>query len=111
MKSIGHFDVAVVGGGVMGCATALPLARAGMKVAVFDRRGLGLEASGRNAGSLSPMIKRAEVVAHAMRGYHMWMSSREWLDRSLQPVRLVQRCLAVQGCCPDHRVRWLASSD
>jgi sarcosine oxidase subunit beta len=83
LKSLGHFDVVVVGGGVMGCATALPLARAGMKVAVFDRRGLGLEASGRNAGSLSPMIKRAEVVAHAMRGYHMWMSSREWLGADI----------------------------
>ncbi|MFN0162021.1 MAG: NAD(P)/FAD-dependent oxidoreductase [Burkholderiales bacterium] len=83
MASLGRFDVAVVGGGVMGCATALPLARAGMKVAVFDRRGLGLEASGRNAGSLSPMIKKAELVPHAMRGYRMWMSSREWLGADI----------------------------
>ena len=83
LESLGSFDVAVVGGGVMGCATALPLARAGMKVAVFEKRGLGLEASGRNAGSLSPMIKKAEVVAHALRGYRMWMSSREWLGADI----------------------------
>jgi glycine/D-amino acid oxidase-like deaminating enzyme len=82
-ESLGHFDVAVIGGGVMGCSTALPLARAGMKVAVFDRGGLGLEASGRNAGSLSPMIKKAEVVAHALRGYRLWMSSREWLGADI----------------------------
>ncbi|MFT5447067.1 MAG: sarcosine oxidase subunit beta [Gammaproteobacteria bacterium] len=78
-ESLGRFDTAVVGGGVMGCSTALPLARSGQKVAVFDRRGLGLEASGRNAGSLSPMIKKAELVAHATEGYRMWMSSKEWL--------------------------------
>ena len=83
MESLGNFDVVVVGGGVMGCSTALPLARAGMKVALFDKRGLGLEASGRNAGSLSPMIKKAEVVPHALRGYRMWMSSREWLGADI----------------------------
>lgn len=77
--SLGRYDIAVVGGGVMGCSTALPLAETGLKVAVFDRRGLGLEASGRNAGSLSPMIKKAELVAHAMEGYRMWMSSKDWL--------------------------------
>jgi len=83
LESLGNFDVIVVGGGVMGCATALPLARAGMKVALFDKSGLGLEASGRNAGSLSPMIKKAEVVPHALRGYQMWMSSREWLGADI----------------------------
>ena len=31
------FDVAVIGGGVMGCTTALFLARAGMRVAVVAR--------------------------------------------------------------------------
>ncbi len=76
---LGQFDIAVVGGGVMGCSTALPLARAGHKVALFERRGLGLEASGRNAGSLSPMIKKSELVAHAIEGYRMWMSSKDWL--------------------------------
>jgi sarcosine oxidase subunit beta len=83
MQAFGHFDAAVVGGGVMGCSTALALARAGMTVAVFDRRGLGLEASGRNAGSLSPMIKKAELVPHAMRGYRMWMDSGAWLGADI----------------------------
>ena len=78
-NSLGRFDITVIGGGVMGCSTALPLARIGLKVAVFERRGLGLEASGRNAGSLSPMIKKSELVAHAIEGYQMWMSSKEWL--------------------------------
>ena len=81
--TLGHFDITVIGGGVMGCSTALPLARAGQKIAVFERRGLGLEASGRNAGSLSPMIKKSELVAHAIEGYQMWMSSKDWLGADI----------------------------
>ena len=81
--SLGRFDITVIGGGVMGCSTALPLARTGLKVAVFERRGLGLEASGRNAGSLSPMIKKSELVAHAIEGYQMWMSSKDWLGADI----------------------------
>jgi len=88
LGTLGNFDVAVIGGGVMGCSTALPLAREGMSVALFDRQGLGMEASGRNAGSLSPMIKRAELGAHAVRGYEMWMSTRDWLGISIGGHRM-----------------------
>jgi glycine/D-amino acid oxidase-like deaminating enzyme len=88
LNHLGEFDVAVIGGGVMGCSTALPLAREGMTVAVFDRGGLGMEASGRNAGSLSPMIKRAELGAHAVRGYEMWMATEEWLGVSIGGHRM-----------------------
>ena len=61
------FDAAVIGGGVMGSATALRLARGGMRVVLFERQGLCMEASGVNAGSLSSMIKRAILIPHAMR--------------------------------------------
>src|SRR2546429_2796198 len=48
------FDVAVAGGGVIGGAMALELARAGLRVAVFDRQQPGQEASWASAGILSP---------------------------------------------------------
>ncbi len=73
------FDAAVIGGGVMGSATALRLAQGGMRVVVFERRGLCMEASGVNAGSLSPMIKRAILIPHAMRGYEIWQNSKKHL--------------------------------
>lgn len=38
------FDAAVIGGGVMGSATALRLARGGMRVVLFERQGLCMEA-------------------------------------------------------------------
>ncbi|MDP6604154.1 MAG: FAD-binding oxidoreductase [Rhodospirillales bacterium] len=45
-------DVLVVGGGIMGCATAYYLAREGTDVLLVERGDLNTEASGTNAGSL-----------------------------------------------------------
>jgi glycine oxidase len=47
-------DVAVAGGGVIGGAIALELARAGLRVGLFDRQQPGQEASWASAGILSP---------------------------------------------------------
>jgi len=46
------FDVAVVGGGIIGCASAYELARAGARVALIERSELAAGASGRNHGLL-----------------------------------------------------------
>ncbi len=43
-------DVAVIGAGIIGCATALQLARDGASVTVYDRSGIAAGASGRNNG-------------------------------------------------------------
>lgn len=43
-------SVIVVGGGIVGCATAYFCARAGMRVTLLERRTLGYGASGRNPG-------------------------------------------------------------
>src|SRR3990172_7935027 len=48
-------EVAVVGGGVIGCAVAYYLAQAGARVAVFERDTVGCEASGAAAGMLAPL--------------------------------------------------------
>jgi glycine oxidase len=47
-------DVAIVGGGVMGCATALRLAQKGVAVTVVERGIPGAEASSAAAGILGP---------------------------------------------------------
>src|SRR3984893_655645 len=49
-----HFDVAIAGGGLIGGAIALELAREGLRVGVFDRAEPGREASWASAGILSP---------------------------------------------------------
>jgi glycine oxidase len=50
-------DVAVVGGGVMGCAVALRLAQRGAKVTVIERGIPGAEASSAAAGMLAPQME------------------------------------------------------
>jgi glycine oxidase len=48
------FDAAIAGGGLIGGAIALELARAGLRVGVFDRQEPGKEASWAGAGIISP---------------------------------------------------------
>src|SRR2546422_4989427 len=57
------FDAAIAGGGVIGGAIALELARAGLRVAVFDRQQAGQEASWASAGILSPAPENPGMVA------------------------------------------------
>jgi glycine/D-amino acid oxidase-like deaminating enzyme len=45
-------DVAIVGGGIVGCSAAAFLAEAGARVELFERDGLAGAASGRNSGSI-----------------------------------------------------------
>ena len=47
--------VLIVGGGIIGCATAYELAKAGCQVAVFERATPGAEASSAAAGLLAPL--------------------------------------------------------
>lgn len=51
------FDVVVLGGGVIGCASALRLAEAGAKVVVYERSAPGAEASSAAAGILGAQIE------------------------------------------------------
>ena len=67
-----RYDIAVIGGGIMGCATALRMAEGGMRATVLDQGDLGQGASGVNAGTLSLQIKRVKLMPYALKGYHEW---------------------------------------
>ncbi|WP_297770544.1 FAD-dependent oxidoreductase [uncultured Roseovarius sp.] len=66
------YDIAIVGGGIMGCAAALRLSAGGMAPVVLDQGDLGQGASGVNAGTLSLQIKRVELMPYALKGHHEW---------------------------------------
>ena len=57
------FDAAIAGGGLIGCAIALELSRAGLRVALFDARDPGREASWASAGILSPAPENSAMIA------------------------------------------------
>jgi glycine oxidase len=57
------FDAAIAGGGVIGGAIAMELARAGLRVGVFDRQEPGQEASWASAGILSPAPENPGMIA------------------------------------------------
>jgi len=56
------FDVAIAGGGLIGGAIALELARAGLHVGVFERQEPGQEASWAGAGILSPAPENPGMI-------------------------------------------------
>jgi gamma-glutamylputrescine oxidase len=78
-------DVAVVGGGVTGCACALALARAGRRVRVYDGREIAGGASGRNGGfALRGGAAAYGVSAEAIgreRTIEYWRATEQALDR------------------------------
>src|SRR5690606_34058134 len=67
-----RYDIAVVGGGIMGCGTALRLAEGGMRTLVLEQGDIGQGASGANAGTLSLQIKRVRLMPYALRGHAEW---------------------------------------
>lgn len=66
------YDIAIIGGGIMGCASALRVAAGGMTPIVLDQGDLGQGASGVNAGTLSLQIKRVKLMPYALKGHHLW---------------------------------------
>ncbi len=71
------FDIAIVGGGILGCATALRLRQSGMRPIVLEAGDLGQGASGVNAGTLSLQIKRVKLMPYALRGHALWEAMGE----------------------------------
>lgn len=65
-------DIVIVGAGVSGLATALPLAKAGREVVVLDKGEPWSDASGANAGTLSVQVKRREVLQLTREAIGLW---------------------------------------
>jgi glycine oxidase len=57
------FDVAIAGSGLIGGSIALELARAGLRVGLFDKQEPGKEASWASAGILSPAPENPGMIA------------------------------------------------
>lgn len=65
-------DIVIIGAGVSGLATALPLAKAGRDVLLLDKGDPWSDASGANAGTLSVQVKRREVLRQTRNAIQLW---------------------------------------
>ena len=97
-------DVAIVGAGIAGIATAYFLASAGAKVVVLDARGVAEAASGRNAGFLLAGV--AENFVAASRRYGERNALRIW-RLTLRTQALVRSLVDEHGIACE--LRWNGS--
>lgn len=65
-------DVLIAGGGIMGCATAIELARKGKKVIIFEKDVPGRHASGNNSGGVRCQGRDVREIAFALEARKMW---------------------------------------
>jgi gamma-glutamylputrescine oxidase len=84
-RELDDIDIAVIGAGITGCACAGALAREGKRVRVYDARGVGEGASGRNGGfALRGAAARYDVAREtygADAARELWHRTEDAVDR------------------------------
>ena len=65
-------DVLIAGGGIMGCATGIELARNGKKVIIFEKDIPGRHASGNNSGGVRAQGRDVREIPFAVESRKMW---------------------------------------
>jgi len=111
-----RYDVVILGGGIIGCATAWELARRGQAVAVVERGTIGAEASKAAAGILAAQMDLErpgpffELCQASRRMYGAWVRELQRVSRA--PVGyhldgiLYLACTKQDAERMDHRSRW-----
>jgi gamma-glutamylputrescine oxidase len=84
-QELDQVDVAVIGAGITGCACAAALAEEGKRVRVYDARGVGDGASGRNGGfALRGAAARYDVARETYgvdEARELWRRTEHAVDR------------------------------
>ena len=86
MACLTDVESVVIGAGIMGVSAAFYLGVLGQDVVLLDRKAVGDEASGRNAGSLSLQNKPYPIVPLCKAGIDTW----EELEREIGGLGFVQ---------------------
>src|SRR5688572_20385828 len=110
-------DVAVVGGGLTGCATAYAFAAAGVKVALLEASRIGQGSSGSSTGWIAddPGVSFADVekIRGMRSARHAW---RSWRRAALDMAALIRRLdikchlepsSSLQAAATPEQVAWL----
>lgn len=76
-------DVAIIGGGLHGCAAAFFLARAGKRVTVIEKNLAGRHASGVNAGGLRSLMRDIRAYSLSRRAMEIWGNLPDFIGPAL----------------------------
>eukprot|EP01039_Chlorochromonas_danica_P010232 gene10232-11326_t len=82
-----HFDVAVIGGGVVGCTTAYLLKEAGKSVALIEARHIGTGITGFSTAKLSA---QQGLLYTMIAQKHDISAARNYYDMNIEGVNLVE---------------------
>ncbi|TMI78590.1 MAG: FAD-binding oxidoreductase, partial [Bacillati bacterium ANGP1] len=81
-------DAVIIGGGIIGCASAYYLAARGIRSVVLERRGLATEASGANAGMVGASVGiPGKTLAHTKKSLELLARDAEEFGRPVELVR------------------------
>ncbi|WP_315924018.1 FAD-binding oxidoreductase [Mesorhizobium sp. SP-1A] len=100
-------DVVVVGGGIIGCSTALFLARRGISVALLEKSEIGCEQSSRNWGWCRAQGRDVREIPLILESLRLWRS----LDNEIGAVSGFATCGTLNVLSTDRQIedanRWL----
>ncbi len=80
-------EMAIVGGGIVGCAAAYYLARRGVKVVLLEKSSIGGEASGRNGGGVRAQCRDRRERPLAMASIKLWVGLEAELGFDVEYVQ------------------------
>ena len=103
----GSVDVAIVGGGIIGCSTAYYLARQGVSVAVFEKGRIAGEQSGRNWGWVRQQGRSPVELPLMIRSLRLWQELSQDLGEDLGFVQAGSLYLAENSVQLADLAEWL----
>lgn len=95
-------EVAIVGGGIVGCATAFYLARAGKRVALYEKGRVAGEQSSRNWGSVRAQRRPLPELPLMIESIQLW----EDLEKELQAELDWRQQGQMRLCYDDTTLQW-----
>ena len=72
-------DIVIIGGGIVGCATAYNLAKRGASVILLEKEEIAQEASGRNRGNVRVQLRHRLELPIALEAIALWARADEEL--------------------------------
>jgi sarcosine oxidase, subunit beta len=101
-------DIAIIGGGIIGCAAAYYLAKKGFQALVIEKDpGVGLQASGRNGGGVRQQSRKAALPL-AIESVKLWATLADELNTDLEYDRTGNLIITFDETIAEHCERELA---